>query len=107
MAFKKEIPVKAAVALIRQDDVLAAAGYGVIEHPSQVDFTDNDALGGYVDLVRYVEIRYYLGVSRYTTSGFMRLKLGRESEKRRVFSSAFETGRGEGQPAKKLQPSAL
>ena len=46
-----------------------------------------------MELVRYVENRYYLGVSRYTTSGFMRLKLGRELEKRKVSSRVFESGR--------------
>ena len=54
---------------------------------------DDDILDAYMDLVRYVENRYYLGVSRYTTSGFMRLKLGRELEKRKVSSHVFESGR--------------
>jgi propionate CoA-transferase len=54
---------------------------------------DDDILDAYMDLVRYVENRYYLGVSRYTTSGSMRLKLGRELEKRKVSSQVFESGR--------------
>jgi len=45
----------------------------------------------YLDLVRYVEETYYIKVSRYTTSGFMRLKLGKELEKRKVSSYVFET----------------
>src|SRR5262249_30635886 len=52
---------------------------------------DPDIMDKYLDLVRYVEERYYLKVSRYTTSGFMRLKLGKELEKRRVSSYVFET----------------
>ena len=45
----------------------------------------------YLDLVKYVEDRYYLRVSRYTTSGFMRLKLARELDKRHVTSEVYET----------------
>jgi propionate CoA-transferase len=66
---------------------------------------DDDAIHDYMDAVRYVEQMYYLKVSRYTNSGFMRLKLGQELEKRRLSSRVFETGRearrglaGESQP---------
>lgn len=52
---------------------------------------DDDILDKYLDLVRYVEKKYYLKVSRYTTSGFMRLKFGKELEKRKVSSQVFET----------------
>ena len=65
--------------------------YSIVNYDSFA--ADDDALDGYMDLVRYVENRYYLGVSRYTTSGFMRLKLGRELEKRKVSSQVFESGR--------------
>ncbi len=54
---------------------------------------DDDIIERYLDLVRYVEKKYYLKVSRYTTSGFMRLKLGAELEKREVSSHVFETRR--------------
>jgi propionate CoA-transferase len=54
---------------------------------------DDEAIGDYMDAVRYVEQTYYLKVSRYTNSGFMRLKLGQELEKRRLSSRVFETGR--------------
>ncbi len=76
------------------DDLLEPLGkrvYSIVNYDSFA--TDDDALDGYMDLVRYVENRYYLGVSRYTTSGFMRLKLGRELEKRKVSSHVFESGR--------------
>jgi len=52
---------------------------------------DAEVMDKYLDLVRYVEQRYYLGVSRYTTTGFMRLKLGRGLEQRAVSSHIFET----------------
>lgn len=54
---------------------------------------DDDVVADYMEAVRYVEQTYYLKVSRYTNSGFMRLKLGKELEKRRLSSRVFETGR--------------
>ena len=48
-----------------------------------------DILPDYLDLVRYVQERYYLKVSRYTTSGFLRLKMGRELENREVPPHVF------------------
>jgi len=50
-----------------------------------------EILDAYLDAVRYVENRYYLKVSRYTTSGFMRLRLAAELVKREVSSDMFET----------------
>ncbi len=65
--------------------------YSIVNYDS---FAAEDAvIDQYMDLVRYVENKYYLGVSRYTTSGFMRLKLGKELEKRRVSSHVFESQR--------------
>jgi len=52
---------------------------------------DDDIREAYIDLVHYVEDKYYLKVSRYTTSGFMRLKLGKELAQRKVSSQVFET----------------
>ncbi len=54
---------------------------------------DDDVLDKYMDLVRYVEEKYYIKVSRHTTSGFMRLKLGKELAKRKVSSHVFESQR--------------
>jgi propionate CoA-transferase len=48
-------------------------------------------MDAYLDLVRYVEQRYYLKVSRYTNSGFMRLKLGKALRERQVSSHVYET----------------
>ncbi len=52
---------------------------------------DDDAFQDYVEAVRYVEKKYYLKVSRYTNSGFLRLKLGQALEKRRLSARVFET----------------
>lgn len=45
---------------------------------------DEAAVDAYADAVRYVEETYYIpgGAQRHTTNAFMRLKLGRELEKR-------------------------
>lgn len=50
-----------------------------------------EIMSQYLDLVRYVEEKYYDKVSRYTTSGFMRLKLGRELESRHISSEFHAT----------------
>jgi len=52
---------------------------------------DPEIMDAYLDAVRYVEETYYLKVSRYTNSGFMRLKLGKELERRKVSSHVWET----------------
>jgi propionate CoA-transferase len=54
---------------------------------------DDEAMDAYMDGVRYVEKKYYLKVSRFTNSGFLRLKLGKELERREVSASVFETRR--------------
>ncbi|MFT3818455.1 MAG: CoA-transferase [Rubrivivax sp.] len=50
-----------------------------------------DALDAYAEMVREVEERYYLGITRYTTSSFLRAKLGRELEKRDVAPHIYES----------------
>ena len=52
---------------------------------------DDDIISEYLDLVKYVEDKYYLSVSRYTNSGFLRLKLGKELGRRRVSSRIYES----------------
>jgi propionate CoA-transferase len=52
---------------------------------------DDDAMAAYMDAVRYVEKTYYLKVSRFTNSGFLRLKLGKELERREVSNQVFQT----------------
>jgi propionate CoA-transferase len=52
---------------------------------------DDDATDAYMDAVRYVEEKYYLKVTRYTNSSFMRMKLGKELENRKLSSRVFES----------------
>jgi propionate CoA-transferase len=52
---------------------------------------DDDATDAYMEAVRYVEEKYYLKVTRYTNSGFMRMKLGKELENRKLSSRVFES----------------
>jgi propionate CoA-transferase len=74
------------------DNLLAPLGrkvYSIVNYDSFE--VDPDILDAYMDLVRHVENKYYLSVSRYTTSGFMRLKLGKELGERKVSSQVYET----------------
>ena len=48
-------------------------------------------MAAYMDAVRYVEQRYYLRCSRFTNSGFLRMKLGNELQRREVSARLFET----------------
>lgn len=52
---------------------------------------DEDVMDDYADLVKYIDDNYYLSVHRYTTSAFLRLKLGKELGKRRLSSRVYET----------------
>jgi propionate CoA-transferase len=45
----------------------------------------------YATMVRYMETHYYTTASRYTTSAFLRLKLGEALARRRVAPHIFET----------------
>jgi propionate CoA-transferase len=52
---------------------------------------DEDVMDEYADLVKNVEDNYYLSVHRYTTSAFLRLKLGKELGKRQLSPRIYET----------------
>ena len=52
---------------------------------------DRDVEDAYVDMVRDVVERYYLGVTRFTTSAFMRAKLGDSLARRAVAPHIFES----------------
>lgn len=52
---------------------------------------DEDAMDDYADLVKYIDDTYYLSVHRYTTSAFLRLKLGKELGKRALSPRIYET----------------
>jgi propionate CoA-transferase len=63
--------------------------YSIVNYERFV--ADDDIVDKYMDLVKYVEDRYYISVSRYTSSGFLRLKLGKELSKRKVSSRVYES----------------
>jgi propionate CoA-transferase len=50
-----------------------------------------ELLDDYSAMVRKLADRFYSGVSRYTTSGFLRIKLGEALEKRGVAAHIFES----------------
>lgn len=52
---------------------------------------DEDLLEDYTEMVRYLVERYYSGVTRYTTSGFLRMKLGHALEQRAVAPHIYES----------------
>ena len=52
-------------------------------------WVDPEIADKYMDLVRHVEANYYLKVSRYTTNGFMRIKLSRGLEERKITSNVM------------------
>ena len=49
-----------------------------------------DLVDDYTELINYV-LKYYEGVTRYTTSAFLRMKLGEELEKRDLAPYIYET----------------
>ena len=50
---------------------------------------DDEVFDQYVDAVKYVEQKYYLGVKRYTSGAFLRHKLGTELAKRHITSEVL------------------
>jgi propionate CoA-transferase len=52
---------------------------------------DDSVYDAYAKMIRYLEKTYYATVTRYTTSAFMRAKLGEELTKRDVAPHVFET----------------
>ena len=78
--------------------------YAIVNYEGFV--LDRDVEDAYVDMVRDMVDRYYLGVTRFTTSGFMRAKLGDALSRRNLSPYIFETvqearsnlrqGRGDG-----------
>jgi propionate CoA-transferase len=76
------------------DRLLAPLGKRVNSIVNYEGFSvDDDAMDVYMDAVQHVERTYYLKVSRFTNSGFLRLKLGKELERRQVSARVFETRR--------------
>ncbi len=54
---------------------------------------DESVVDEYAEMVRHLTERYYTTVSRYTTSAFMRLKLGEALESRGLSPHVYETQR--------------
>ena len=54
-------------------------------------WVDPEISEAYLDLVRHVEANYYERVSRYTTNGFMRIKLSRGLEEREISSNVVQS----------------
>jgi propionate CoA-transferase len=52
---------------------------------------DEDVMYEYADLVKYIDSTYYLSVSRYITSAFLRRKLGKELRERELSPRIYET----------------
>ncbi|MCZ6841643.1 MAG: hypothetical protein O7G32_02295, partial [SAR324 cluster bacterium] len=50
-----------------------------------------DVMDQYADLVKHVESNFYLSVARYSTSAFMRLKLGKALEERQLSPHIYES----------------
>ena len=48
-----------------------------------------DLIGDYTDMVRYLAEHYYLGTTRYTTSAFLRMKLGESLQTRDLAPHIF------------------
>jgi acyl CoA:acetate/3-ketoacid CoA transferase len=92
MRVRSEQDVTAIVAAV--DRLLAPLGTRVNAIVNYEGFAvDDEATEAYMNAVQYVETTYYLKVSRFTNSGFLRLKLGKELERRQVSARVFETRR--------------
>jgi propionate CoA-transferase len=50
-----------------------------------------ELVGPYSDMVKGLVNRYYTGVTRYTTSTFLRMKIGEALQKRKVAPHIYET----------------
>jgi propionate CoA-transferase len=63
--------------------------YAIVNYDNFTIFPD--VLDAYSDMVRDLMDRFYLGVTRYTTSGFLRMKLGDALSRRSVAPYIFES----------------
>ncbi len=63
--------------------------YAIVNYEGFV--LDRDVEDAYVDMIREAVDRYYLGVTRFTTSSFMRAKLGEALSRRNLSPHIFET----------------
>jgi propionate CoA-transferase len=68
---------------------LGARAYAIVNYDNFTILPE--LLDEYSAMVRTLVDRFYSGVSRYTTSGFLRMKLGESLEKRGVAPHIFES----------------
>ena len=54
-------------------------------------YLDSTVSDAYFSMITYMQNRYYSSASRYTTSAFMRLKLGAALAERNLAPHVFET----------------
>jgi propionate CoA-transferase len=74
------------------DERLGAIGRKVLAVVNYDGFVVDPAVADtYAALVRYIDTHYYAAVSRYTTSAFMRAKLGESLARRSVAPHIFES----------------
>jgi propionate CoA-transferase len=91
-------PVEVEEILAAVDALLGPLGHRVHSIVNYDRFLlDESAVQRWADVVKYVADKYYLTVSRHATSGFTRLKLGKEFAKRDIEPSLRGTS-GEGAP---------
>jgi propionate CoA-transferase len=91
---KLEVKTPEMVEAIRQKvreicEPLGRKVYTIVNYEGFV--LDRDVEDAYVDMVRDVVERHYLGVTRFTTSSFMRAKLGEALSRRDLAPYIFET----------------
>jgi propionate CoA-transferase len=63
--------------------------YAIVNYDSF--YIDPDVLDEYMDMVTFLVDNYYRGVTRYTTTTFLRMKLGEALERRNVAPYIFES----------------
>ncbi len=74
------------------EKVLSPIGRKVYAIVNYDNYTiDPDLVDEYIEMVNDIVSRYYLGVTRYTTSTFLRLKLGDALQKRNLAPHIYET----------------
>jgi propionate CoA-transferase len=88
------------------DERLSKVGKRMVAIVNYDDFTvDPTVSDTYAALVRYIETNYYAAVSRYSTSAFMRAKLGEALARRSVAPHIFESA-DEAHASVNLSPAA-
>ena len=75
------------------EKILSPLGHKVYTIVNYDDFSIlPELVDEYTDMVKYLVDHYYTGVTRYTTSAFLRMKLGGALQKRDVAPHIYESG---------------